>query len=58
MYFTKFVGDHRIPTNTDINEKTMNWNIRSKWNMFEVYVFTFRKNSFLHLGKTMKLRIC
>ena len=45
MYFTKFVGDHRIPTNTDINEKTMDWNIRSKWNMFEVY-------KFLHLGKT------
>ena len=23
-----------------------------------LYVFTFRKNRFLHLGKTMKLRIC
>ena len=38
VYFIELLEDHRIPTNIDINEKTVDWKIRSKWNKFEVYM--------------------
>ena len=52
VYFAKLLEDHIIPTDTDINEKTVDGKFGANGTNMR---FTCSKNRFLYLGKTMKL---